>query len=51
MVAMAEDFGADPRLVAFMQYVRVAAVVFSASVAARFLMAEAPQGAAAAAAR
>jgi membrane AbrB-like protein len=47
MVAMAEDFGADPRLVAFMQYVRVAAVVFSASVAARFLMAEAPQGAAA----
>ncbi len=39
MVAMAEDFGADPRLVAFMQYVRVAAVVFSASLAARFLMA------------
>ncbi|WP_267355374.1 MULTISPECIES: AbrB family transcriptional regulator [unclassified Methylobacterium] len=38
MVAMAEDFGADPRLVAFMQYVRVAAVVFSASLAARFLM-------------
>ena len=40
MVAMAEDFGADPRLVAFMQYVRVAAVVFSASLAARLLMAE-----------
>jgi membrane AbrB-like protein len=38
MVAMAEDFGADPRLVAFMQYVRVAAVVFSASFAARLLM-------------
>ncbi|MCJ2096228.1 AbrB family transcriptional regulator [Methylobacterium sp. J-072] len=50
MVAMAEDFGADPRLVAFMQYVRVAAVVFSASLAARFLM-EAPiPGAAAGAA-
>ncbi|GJD34130.1 AbrB family transcriptional regulator [Methylobacterium aerolatum] len=47
MVAMAEDFGADPRLVAFMQYVRVAAVVFSASLAARFLMQGAPAGAAA----
>ncbi|WP_449411180.1 AbrB family transcriptional regulator [Methylobacterium komagatae] len=47
MVAMAEDFGADPRLVAFMQYVRVAAVVFSASLAARFLMHDAPLGAAA----
>lgn len=47
MVAMAEDFGADPRLVAFMQYVRVAAVVFSASLAARFLMDGAPSGAAA----
>ena len=35
MVAMAEDYGADPRLVAFMQYVRVAAVVLSASLAAR----------------
>jgi hypothetical protein len=45
MVAMAEDFGADPRLVAFMQYVRVAAVVFSASLAARFLMNGAPPGA------
>ncbi|MDP4024840.1 AbrB family transcriptional regulator [Methylobacterium sp. NEAU 140] len=47
MVAMAEDFGADPRLVAFMQYVRVAAVVFSASLAARLLMAEPAAGAAA----
>lgn len=47
MVAMAEDFGADPRLVAFMQYVRVAAVVFSASLAARLLMAEPGPGAAA----
>jgi membrane AbrB-like protein len=33
----AEDYGADPRLVAFMQYVRVAAVVLSASLAARLL--------------
>jgi len=49
MVAMAEDFGADPRLVAFMQYVRVAAVVFSASVAARFLMSGAPASPASAA--
>lgn len=49
MVAMAEDFGADPRLVAFMQYVRVAAVVFSASIAARFLMSAAPPGVTAAA--
>lgn len=47
MVAMAEDFGADPRLVAFMQYVRVAAVVFTASLAARFLMTGAPVGSAA----
>lgn len=37
MVAMAEDYGADPRLVAFMQYVRVAAVVLSASLVARLL--------------
>lgn len=37
MVAIAEDYGADPRLVAFMQYVRVAAVVLSASLAARLL--------------
>ena len=39
MVAMSEEFGADPRLVAFMQYVRVAAVVLSASVVARWLIA------------
>jgi uncharacterized protein len=50
MVAMAEDFGADPRLVAFMQYVRVAAVVFSASFAARLLMETPVPGAAASAA-
>lgn len=37
MVAMAEDYGADPRLVAFMQYVRVVAVVLSASLATRIL--------------
>lgn len=37
MVAMAEEYGSDPRLVAFMQYVRVAAVVLSASVVARLL--------------
>ncbi len=37
MVAMAEEHGSDARLVAFMQYVRVAVVVVSASVAARLL--------------
>lgn len=37
MVAMSEDYGSDPRLVAFMQYVRVALVVVSASVVARLL--------------
>ena len=37
MVAMAEEFGADPRLVAFMQYVRVACVALTASVVARLL--------------
>ena len=37
MVAMSEEYGADPRLVAFMQYVRVVAVVLSASVVARLL--------------
>ena len=37
MVAMAEEYGSDPRLVAFMQYVRVAAVVLSASLVARLL--------------
>ncbi len=37
MVAMAEDYGSDARLVAFMQYVRVAIVVISASLAARLL--------------
>lgn len=37
MVAMAEAYGSDARLVAFMQYVRVAVVVVSASLAARLL--------------
>lgn len=38
MVAMSEAYGSDPRLVAFMQYVRVAAVVLTASVVARFFV-------------
>ncbi|WP_442785888.1 AbrB family transcriptional regulator [Methylobacterium sp. C25] len=38
MVAMSEAYGSDPRLVAFMQYVRVAAVVLTASVVARLLV-------------
>lgn len=37
MVAMAEEFGADPRLVAFMQYLRVIMVALSASLVARLL--------------
>nr|WP_204262717.1 AbrB family transcriptional regulator [Methylobacterium sp. BTF04] len=51
MVAMSEDYGADPRLVAFMQYVRVVAVVLSASLVARLLTdVSTPGGVAAAAA-
>lgn len=38
MVAMAEEFGADPRLVAFMQYVRVVCVVVTASLVARLFL-------------
>ena len=38
MVVMAESFGADPRLVGFMQYLRVVIVVMSASLAARLLI-------------
>lgn len=38
MVVMAEEFGADPRLVGFMQYLRVVIVVMSASLAARLLL-------------
>jgi hypothetical protein len=37
MVAMAEEYGSDPRLVAFMQYVRVVVVVLCASAMARLL--------------
>jgi membrane AbrB-like protein len=36
MMLMAEDFGADMRLVAFMQYLRVVLVAIAASVVARF---------------
>jgi membrane AbrB-like protein len=38
MVVMAEAFGADARLVAFMQYLRVVIVVLSASAASRLLL-------------
>jgi len=37
MVAMSEELGADARLVAFMQYLRVIIVIFSVSFAARFI--------------
>jgi membrane AbrB-like protein len=37
MVAMSEEFGADPRLVALMQYVRVVAIALSASLVARLV--------------
>ncbi|MFZ5427029.1 MAG: AbrB family transcriptional regulator [Thermodesulfobacteriota bacterium] len=38
MTAMAEEFGADVRLVAFMQYLRVFIVVLTASGVSRFLL-------------
>ena len=38
MIVMAEDFGADIRLVAFMQYLRVVVVVLSASMVSRLLV-------------
>ncbi|MFN2460564.1 MAG: AbrB family transcriptional regulator [Candidatus Velthaea sp.] len=38
MTAMSEDYGADPRLVAVMQYARVLIVVMTASVVARLLL-------------
>jgi membrane AbrB-like protein len=38
MTAMAEEYGADPRLVAFMQYVRVICVVLTATLVSRLLM-------------
>jgi membrane AbrB-like protein len=37
MVAMCADYGADPRIVAFMQYIRVIFVVMTASLVARFV--------------
>jgi membrane AbrB-like protein len=37
MVAMAEEFGADPRLVAFMQFLRVVMVMIVATVVSRFV--------------
>jgi membrane AbrB-like protein len=36
MIAMAEDFGADPRVVAFMQYMRVTCVVVVTALVTRF---------------
>jgi len=38
MTAMSEEFGADPRLVAIMQYVRVLVVVLTASLVSRILL-------------
>jgi membrane AbrB-like protein len=38
MTAMSEEFGADPRLVAIMQYVRVIVVVLTASLVARLVL-------------
>jgi membrane AbrB-like protein len=43
MIVLAADFGADPRLVAFMQYLRVTLVVLSASTVSRLLLGGAPQ--------
>lgn len=37
MIAMSEAFGADPRLVGFMQYLRVGVVVLTASFVSRLL--------------
>jgi uncharacterized protein len=42
MTALSADYGADPRLVAFMQYLRVTIVVLSAGAVARLLL---PHGA------
>jgi uncharacterized protein len=38
MTAMSADYGADPRIVAFMQYLRVTLVVLSASIVSRVLL-------------
>ena len=37
MIAMSEEFGADPRLVAFMQFLRVTMVMITAAVVSRLL--------------
>ena len=42
MIAMAEEFGADMQLVAFMQYLRVVIVVLSASLVSRLFLGSAP---------
>lgn len=42
MVALAAEFGADVRLVAFMQYLRVVVVVLSASLVTRLVVGPAP---------
>jgi membrane AbrB-like protein len=47
MVALAAEFGADVRLVAFMQYLRVVVVVLTASVVTRLFVGAAPPAAAA----
>ncbi len=44
MVAAAADFGADTRIVAFMQYLRVMLVVLSASSVAKILLGSVPHG-------
>jgi len=46
MVAAAADFGADTRIVAFMQYLRVMLVVLSASSVSRLLLGATPHAAA-----
>ncbi|HNX31006.1 MAG TPA: AbrB family transcriptional regulator [Holophaga sp.] len=45
MVAMAEEYGADERGVAFMQYLRVVLVILTATVVSRVLMPQAGSGA------
>lgn len=42
MVALSQDYGADSRLVAFMQYVRLACVILTTAIIARFLFGVAP---------
>jgi membrane AbrB-like protein len=45
MVAMAEEYGADERGVAFMQYLRQTLVILTATTVSRFLMSQAAPGA------